>query len=193
LQELGQLRPQILNEREAVVRGQELEEMQKKRFAQAQDQVRIEEEALAKRLQLIDEEEAKTLALLKEEEELKESARKLQKEMAEDELEAAKQLLALRGQDIKTLEKRRGLAEKELETIRKQQEATRSRLGDTESIASAIGNFVVGRTFGKSAGQQTSPEKKQEQELQNLNKQISTTNDILRTIQERGGLTGALT
>ena len=142
---------------------------------------------------MIDEEEAKTLALLKEEEELKESARKLQKEMAEDELKAAQDLLALRGQDVKTLEKRRSLAEKELETIKKQQEATRQRLGDTESIASAIGNFVIGRSFGASAGQQTSPEKKQEEELRNVNKQISTTNEILRNIQERGGLTGALT
>ena len=193
LQELSQLRPQILNEREAVVRGQELEQQQAKRFAQAQEQVKIEEEALAKRLEMIDEEEAKTLALLKEQEELKESARKLQKEMAEDELEAAKQLLALRGKDIATLEKRRGIAERELETIRKQQESTRQRLGDTESIGTAIGNFVVGRSFGASAGSQTGPEKQQVTELRNINKEILTTNDILRTIQERGGLTGALT
>lgn len=193
LQELSQLRPQILNEREAVLRGQEIEEQQKKRFAQAQAQNKAEEEALQKRLEMIDQEEAKTLALLKEEEELKARARELQREMAEDELEAAKQLLALRGKDIATLEKRRSLAERELETIRKQQESTRQRLGDTESIASAIGNFVIGRSFGASAGQQTPPEQKQVQELQNINKEISTTNEILRTIQERGGLTGALT
>lgn len=193
LQELSQLRPQILNEREAVLRGQELEEQQAKRFAQAQEQVKIEEEALAKRLELIDEEEAKTTARLKAEADMRESARKLQKELAEEELKAAKQLLQIRGQDVKTLEKRRDLAEKELKAIQDQRKSTRERLGGTESVDSVIGSFVTGRTFGASAKSQTDPEKQQERELRELNKKISTTNEILRTIQERGGLTGALT
>jgi DNA repair exonuclease SbcCD ATPase subunit len=193
LQELANLRPQILDEREATLRGQEIEETQKKRAAQALEQAKIEQEATDKLVQMQEEADQKILDNLKAQEELKEKARKIQKENAEAELEGAKQLLALRGKDIKTLEKRRSLAEKELETIKKQQESTRQRLGETESITSAIGNFVVGRSFGASAGQQTNPEKKQEQELQEINSQISTTNEILRTIQERGGLTGALT
>ena len=124
---------------------------------------------------------------------MRESARKLQKELAEEELKAAKQLLQIRGQDVKTLEKRRDLAEKELKAIQDQRKSTRERLGGTESVDSVIGSFVTGRTFGASAKSQTDPEKQQERELRELNKKISTTNEILRTIQERGGLTGALT
>ena len=199
LRELETLRPQLIDARETKLVSESIEASQAARAKVAQDRAaadqaeadraKAEFEAEQKR----QEEEAKRrLDNAKALEAEREKGRKQQKEAEENSIKAAQDLLALRGRDTKTLEKRRDILEKEVETARAAQKATRERLGDTQAVSTAIGSFTIGRRFGASAGTQTSAEQKSLQELKGVNRLLAETNEILRAIRSDPVGIGAL-
>jgi DNA repair exonuclease SbcCD ATPase subunit len=199
LRELAALRPQLIEARETKLVSEAIEAEQAARAKVAQDRAAADQAAADKAKadfeaeQKRQEEEAKQrLQNAKDLEAEREKGRKLQKEAEENSIKAAQDLLALRGRDTKTLEKRRDILEKEVETAKAAQKATRERLGETQAVSTAIGSFTIGRRFGASAGTQTSAEQKSLQELKGVNRLLAETNEILRAIRADPVGVGAL-
>tara|TARA_Y100001937_G_scaffold123909_1_gene187678 strand:- start:6434 stop:8107 length:1674 start_codon:yes stop_codon:yes gene_type:complete len=199
LRELETLRPQLIDARETKLVSESIEASQAARAKVAQDRAAADQAAADKAKadfeaeQKRQEEEAKRLLdNAKALEAEREKGRRKQKEAEKNSIQAAQDLLALRGRDTKTLEKRRDILEKELETAKAARKATRERLGETEAISTAIGSFTIGRRFGASAGTQTSAEQKSLQELKGVNRLLAETNEILRAIRSDPVGVGAL-
>jgi DNA repair exonuclease SbcCD ATPase subunit len=199
LRDLAALRPQLIEAREIKLVSESIEAEQAARAKVAQDRAAADQAAADKAKadfeaeQKRQEEEAKQrLQNAKDLEAEREKGRKLQKEAEENSIKAAQDLLALRGRDTKTLEKRRDILEKEVETAKAAQKATRERLGETQAVSTAIGSFTIGRRFGASAGTQTSAEQKSLQELKGVNRLLAETNEILRAIRADPVGVGAL-
>lgn len=178
LNELAALRPQIIEEREAAVRGAEIEAIQAKRAkvdadreAAIAERDRMEEEAAQKR---IDE----TKELSKKQEERDKKAQERQDKIATATLTKEKErLIAVRNR-IKEESKTR--------------EGIRSSLGSTQQISTAVGAFTIGRTFSP-MDSSTRIQSQIDAKVGKIDGRLGLIESLLRAIERKGGVSGVFT